>query len=655
MHRAGSKVSGVRRAQATTLLAAVLALVAAAPARSEIPPGDTIAGPSTDVIDLGGVAMAGDGTGGLVYRARENGRAHIFVARFADGKWQPSQRIDGGQAFDSSWPAIGAGDGGRLVVVWVQEFGAGTDRLFSATLDPGAQRFQSPVPIDLNVGEATATRPAIAMNAGGQAYLAYRYLPDVNRDPTLPEGYVNADVRVQRYNGSFWSAAGQPADRNTATPVREPTAGNSPKVGIDVNGQGLVVWQEPDDDFIDRIYARRLFGGTFGIPLLVSPQTFGDRPLRGPADSFSVDEAGFGEGAVVFRQQPGANSPIAGTRTMLNTIPESFSESARAFRGPVLLDGPADTRPADEPGRGGVGIAPKGDFIATFGLGTATFAAIGNDAGVQPPVRLDTTESSVSPDPLVDLAPTGAAAVAWKTGDDRRGAVIAREARSDGIGRDRSLSGSRGGVVGDLRMSGSGLGDALVAFTQGSGEFAQIVAGTIDAPPSGFAVNTPVGFVNDSKLKLSWEPAFNAVGRVTYTPKLDDEPVAQNVAQTKVAVDLEDFDDGVLSLQVIAADPRGQETESLAGELKIDRRVPRARVTGPKRRRVHLRVVDGPVTSTSGVAPEATTITWGDGKRTRRRASATHVYSRGGRFRIRVRTADKAGNRTTITRSVRVR
>ena len=61
-----------------------------------------------------------------------------------NGKWRAPQRVDVGQSFDSSWPAIGAGNGGRLVVTWVHEFGFGTDRLFSASLDPGAHRFQAP-------------------------------------------------------------------------------------------------------------------------------------------------------------------------------------------------------------------------------------------------------------------------------------------------------------------------------------------------------------------------------------------------------------------------------------------------------------------------------------------------------------------------------
>ena len=82
--------------------------------------------------------MAEDGSGGLVYRKRVEGRAHVFAAQYVGQRWRAPQRVDVGQAFDSSWPRIGAGNGGRLVVTWVQEFGVKSDRMFSASLDPGA-------------------------------------------------------------------------------------------------------------------------------------------------------------------------------------------------------------------------------------------------------------------------------------------------------------------------------------------------------------------------------------------------------------------------------------------------------------------------------------------------------------------------------------
>jgi hypothetical protein len=147
-------------------------LLLPAPAFAGISAVAPIDGPSPDIVDFGGAAMAPDGTGGVVYRKRVDGRTHIFASQFDGKSWRAPQRVDNGQPFDSSWPAIGAGSGGRLVVAWVQEFGPSSDRMYSAGLDPGATRFQAPVPIDLNVGESTGTYPSVAMNAGGNALIA---------------------------------------------------------------------------------------------------------------------------------------------------------------------------------------------------------------------------------------------------------------------------------------------------------------------------------------------------------------------------------------------------------------------------------------------------------------------------------------------------
>ena len=642
------------------MLAVGLAAVGCQPAAASISAATTIDGPSADVIDVGGVAMADDGTGGIVYRRRDEGRAHVFVARFTGGRWQPPQRVDAGQAFDSSWPVIGAAAGGRLVVVWVQEFGAGTDRLFSASLDPGATRFQRPIPIDFNVGEATATYPSLAMNRGGQAYLAYRYLPDTGTDPSLPPGYVRGDVRVQRYNGSLWSQLGQPADRNTNSPVSTPTEANSPRVGIDATGGGIVAFQEPDDDFVDRVWARRIFGGTFGNPLIVSPQTWGNRPLRGAADQFQLRDAGFGQGTVVFRQQPGSESALKGTRVMVNTIPEQFSDASGKFGTPRIVDGGGDAGPSDAPGPASVGAISSGFFLSAVGLGSATLVTSGDDASVTEPERVDDGRGSVAPDPLVDLAALGrspgAAAVTWKTGSGGRGAVGVQERRGDGIKFARTVAAAGGGRIEDLRMSGSGLGDELITFQQGSDSNAQIAAAVIDAPPYPPAANTPEDFLRSDRYTLTWDPSASAIGSVRYSVTVDDESIAEGLSATKVVLPKSVLDDGVHDIAVVAVDPGGQEATSEPAQIKIDRRAPRARVRARGSRRALATVSDGSKSETSGVVAESTSISWGDGsKRTTGRASATHAYKRRGRFTVTIKTRDAAGNRATLKRRVNVR
>jgi PKD domain-containing protein len=628
-------------------------LLFAAPARATLSDAQTIDGPSADVLDIGGAAMAEDGTGGIVYLKREDGHAHVFASRFSLGKWSEPERVDRGQRFDSAWPVIGAANGGRLVVVWAQDYGTGTDRLFSASLDPGAAGFQPPVVIDFNVGEDTATYPSIAMNRGGQALLAYRYLPDVNPDPTLPQGYVNGDVRVQRYNGSVWSAFGQAADRNASAPVRTPDAGNSPKVGIDVTGAGLVAWQEPDDDFVDRIWARRTFAtGTFGIPLIVSPQTWQDKPLRASADQFSVHETGFGEAGVVFRQQPGEDSGLTGTRVMLNEIPDQFSDAAGAFLGARIVDGAGDAGPGASTGVASLSVEPRGGFLAGFGIGSSALLVGGDEESVGDQTRIDDGSGSVAPDPVTTLAGDGAYAAAWKTGDGTNGGVWLREARADGVTTTKGVTAVRGGPVGRLLLAGSGLGDGLAAFFQGTRENGQIAAAFVDAPPQAFAVHTPTDFVRSKRFRLSWDPAPNGIGGVTYTAAVDDEQVGEATARLFVDLGPGQLDDGTHQVQIVATDSAGQETESGVGVIRVDRTAPRAKLTARGRRAVAV-ISDGPRKSGSGVMTRATVVDWGDGRETRGRRRARHVYRHPGRYQVRVRAADRAGNRRTAERRVK--
>ena len=74
---------------------------------------------------------------------------------------------------------------------------------------------------------------------------------------------------------------------------------------IDATGNGILAWQEPDDELIDRIWARRVFGGQCRDRHAGLARRRGTaQPLRAAADQFSLDAAGFGQGAIAYRQQP---------------------------------------------------------------------------------------------------------------------------------------------------------------------------------------------------------------------------------------------------------------------------------------------------------------------------------------------------------------
>jgi hypothetical protein len=639
--------------RALAVVAGACALELAAPAGAGAVVSDVhpIDGPSPELTAEVDAAMAEDGSGGVVYLKREGGREHVFAVQFRDGEWGAPQRVDVGQGFDSSWPQIAAGDGGRLLVTWVQEFGVGSDRVFSATLDPGASGFRPPVPVDFNVGEATSTFPDLAMSRGGHAYLVYCVVTDTS--PNNPPGYLGLDVRVARYSNRLWSALGT-IDRNPAIPIRAPTRASGPRVGIDIQGQGVVAWQEPDDEFVDRVYARRVFGTRIGIPLQVSPSTWEGAPLRGPADAFALDVSGFGQAAVAFRQQPGVGSLLGGTRLLVNTMPDVFTEGAGAFGQARAVDGTA----REGLGPPSVAVDPKGLFVTGFGSGPATLLGSGSDTTVGEVERIDRAQSTIGGDPLVDVADTGAAVAAWRELVGGAGVVGIQERRADGVAESTTLSAPSGGSIGPAAIGGSGLGDAIVAWPQGEGANQQIAGAVVDAPPDPFLVLLPNGWQRKRKIPISWDRTLNAIGGVTYSVSVDDEPVIEGIKGHRATLRPDDTENGRSRVQVFALDDAGQETGSSRGRLQIDRRPPRVRL----RRRgkvVAVKVSDGGRRTSSGV--RRAKISYGDGSRgtakgdRRGTARDKHRFERPGVYRVVVRARDRAGNGASLRRKVRVR
>ena len=95
---------------AVPLLALAAILLAANPqsARAVILPATTIDGPSHDIVGFGGVAMAEDGTGGIVYLKRVEGVPHVFVSRYAEGRWMAPIQVDTAK---NRTPPAGRGSG----------------------------------------------------------------------------------------------------------------------------------------------------------------------------------------------------------------------------------------------------------------------------------------------------------------------------------------------------------------------------------------------------------------------------------------------------------------------------------------------------------------------------------------------------------------
>jgi hypothetical protein len=649
--------AGLTRARLLVLLGSLgLGLLACVPAaQALITPLATIDGPSSEIIELGGVAMAADGTGGIVYRKRVAGRAHIFAASYANGQWGPAQRVDVGESFESSFPAIAAGEGGRLVVVWTNHYSSTTDGLFSAALEPGSSGFQPPVPVDLNIGQATGTYPSVAMNLSGQALVVYRVITAVSgpSTPEIPPGYVKAEVRMARFDGEYWSSFGQPINRNPAQPMLVPTAANSPKVAIDLTGQGLVAWQEPDDSFVSRIYARRIFGMTPGNILQVSPSTFADHALGGPADELALDVSGFGEGAVAYREQPVPGSGFTHPRVFVSEIPSSFDPHGAAFASPQIVDGGGSEGLPGPLGSLSMAVDGEGDFDVGFSSGDSSFDARGTETSLSAPVRLDDGASEVPGEPVLTRADNGALAAAWKVQEHGAGAVGVLERRADGTPNRQLVSAPGGGAVHQLDLGGSHHGDALIGFLQGDGANTKIAAVVVRAPPGEFVLDVPSSWVHAKRIPLQWETPLAGAGKLTYSVLVDDREVAENLTSTETTLTSAEVSGGVHTIQVEATDSLGQVVDSVPATLKVDRTPPRVSI------RVHgagvtVRVSDPPHGESSGVNAGSVRVRFGDGRSGQGRARLTHRYRAGGSYTITVTASDNAGNRVTAHRRVTV-
>ncbi len=641
---------------ALTVALGVLALPLPAAATMQAPV--TLDGPNSDIRELGGVAMANDGTGGIAYLRRDpvDGRVHVYAARFDGQRWSPAQRVDVDQPglpqpFDSSWVRIGASRQGRLVVTWVHprardsETDARFDAVYAAVLPRSSARFLAPTVLDFDVRDARAgIHPSLAMNATGQALLAYRVVTATRDvDPGVPAGFVRAETRVARFNGSRWSVLGSRADRDAAAFERPPTAENSPKVAIDPQGNGVMAFQEPEGALrIDRLWVRRIFGTSrFGPPLLASPTEFRGSPLNGAVDQFTVAAGPFGSATVGWRQQASGSSPLGGPRVFVNALPPLDADGAGRFSGAALADGGAAP-----PALGPVSVAAgrRDAFALAFGAGTEMRLSAGSALDR---TSVDTLQQgSVPADPLVVLGGDDRAVVAGRSGP---GQIAVLERRGTRLAASAVL-GAGGGTINAFALAGSGRGDAIVGLHQGPVSAGRIAMRVVDSPPENFVLHLPEDWVRSRSPSVRWEEAIDALGPVRYRVTVDGRTVGSSDGLS-LRVPSRRVRDGVHRIVTTAVDSSGQATATRAQTLRVDRRPPRARVQRLRgKRSVRVSIVDGKRGRVAG--PGRTAIRWGDGKRGHGRARLKHAYAAPGRYTIVARLRDRAGN--SVTRHLRV-
>jgi hypothetical protein len=665
--RLSAATRAVRFLAAAAVGLAVLAGVTAAQAGAVILSPTTIAGPSTEGLSLGGVAMAPDGTGGLVYTETVEGVQHVFASRYDGSQWSSPMRVDGAIPLAASQPRIAASKNGRLLVVWVAPVatlakGGIRYGLYSAALGAGAGEFGAPLLVDGNVGEGIGVDPSVAGTTPGNAIVAYRVVTDTfPPNPSKPDpnvqlrpGDVMAEIRAARLEGGRWSKI--PAlNRNAAASMRAPTEVNAPQVAIGATGRAVVAWQEPDLSGAARILMRRITGTTPGPAFLASPETWNGRPITEDATAFSLGVTSLDQARVVATVEGGPGSPLGGSRVFLTTLGSSTTPAGAKPVGPEPVDGPGAPLPGPlgpPSAAASTGKGSEGSMQLAFASGsTVRRVGINEQGKVLEPETVPGPSAIPGTPALSAVGPEGGGVVAYEaSAEGGLSAVAVYQAFATGGSQNGILFGPIGGAVTQLMGSESGVGDALLAFRQGeNGQFA-IVADRVAAAPGNFSLHVPERWVAPRQATVSWGSPPSGVGSLSYGVLLNGRMVGSGLQGHQYTPPPSKLFSGVAKVQVIATDHLGEEALSQPAKLRVDSQPPRLQLHLRARRGiVRIKLVD----AQSGLKRGATKIAFGDGTSKRGRAKLTHRYTRAGTYQIRLRAEDKVGN--ALVQRIRVK
>ncbi|HEX4482807.1 MAG TPA: hypothetical protein VH081_03405 [Solirubrobacteraceae bacterium] len=642
------------------VLAAALLAMQAPRAGAVILPAQTIDGPSEDIAGFGGVAMAEDGTGGLVYLKRIEGVDHVFVARYLDGHWLAPIRVDIEERFGASSPRIGAANGGELVVVWATPFatehGQPVDELLGAMLGPGSSSFGQAMIVDPNILSGTGVSPDLAVSPTGQADVVYRVVSEnLGQETSIPllhAGDVVEQVRVAHFNGETWSNLGA-VNRNPGVSMRAPTAANAPQVAIGPTGNGIVVWQEPEiaNSGVARIWARRIFGKSLDYVLPVSATSIAGVPVLDDADSPTVAISRLGQAVVAYRQNV-AISPLPGPRIMLNTLPDGESASGTEFVGAIVADSAVSGGRAAQIGAPSIDVDEHQNLRLLYDSNGTPRVIFGTDRGLVGAVSLGPgfVGSEISSASVMN--PAGGGVSAWPSADPQgHPALAVREDFPEGAAQTGLISGGAGGAIGGLAVGRSGLGDGLVGFIQGPLGDAAIVATEVSAPPDQLVLTVPKGWVAPSQALVEWQPAPSANGPLSYRVVLNGQPLQTPAGAFQMRLNGRGVGSGSKRVQILATDDTGQQLLSAPSTLKIDGQAPTVTITRTAgNHAVRVRISD----SGSGVAKGSVSVSFGDGAGGHGRAKLAHRYRRGGIYQLVVRARDKLGNAAVVRRLVSI-
>jgi hypothetical protein len=586
------------------LLTAALVLGPAAGARASWNVSQALDGPNADVVGIGSVDLARDGTGAVAYLRRDGGVTHVFVSRLFGGVWQSPVRVDPGLG-EATEAKVSVGDGNRIAVAWIaggSVFAAST--AVSATPAP----FTAPV----QIGGPGAHSVDVDLGVNDAAYAVWEQA---------------GDVRAARLQDATWTPLGAPLDINAANPAG--TGAGRPRVAVSAEGYAVATWGETSDR--PRVFARRLTG----LNLSAYPQQVSQDADGSTADSPDIDIEEDGSFAwVVYRQDT-----AGGSRSFARRLVGSQFEPMSPIDGGI----PSVEPRIDMNGRG------AGEAVAQATDNSIVGSLLDRDVFETAYVLGASTTPSK---PEVAATDRGNLAVAWRSGSDAVGGVKPyREPLAGAV----TISNPAYGPVNDpgVFIGGDRVGDFAVAMVQGTAGAKALTIAVFDDPPTSPYIGTAEAYKRKTRPELKWRPGTDLWGEQTYRVFMDGVQIGQTKASSLVPAT--PLSTGRHKWYVEAVDLRGQTARSRERTMKLDATAPTlsVRVDG-KRVRGQTLKIRVTAKDRGGSGFDHTTIDFGDHSATTRSRKVTHRY-RAGKFTLKVAAVDKAGNVTRKEVKLRIR
>jgi hypothetical protein len=531
---------------ACAVIAAIL--LVAAPAQAAWFPGTVVDGPSADIVEVDGLDLSLDGSGGVVYLKKDGGINHVFVSQFFLGKFGPPQRVDPGLNGPSSSARIAASEDGRLAVVFING-----GSLYGVVASDKTQPFTRPAVIAQGAQDAPVSNPSLDMSVHGAGYLAY-----------VTPGGGGGDVHVARLGDvdQSWKLIDGVLDVDASRQAG--TGRGRPNIAVAADGTAICAWGEAGG-----VPMRRVGRTSFSNTAIGASDADLDGHTPGPADSPDVqleDDSSYGE--IVLRQNFDNGNGQQVSRLIGRHLVAGDLGPANAIDG---LDFPAPEgafNPVLAMDLRGRGLASGSRELSL----TPTSALLRDDAFAGGQLMGSLTNGGTDPQTVTAAGQNTTGVVAWMQAPTPApdGIVVAGRFEINNAYEDEfQLSPGEFGPVpanGGLFAASARVGDSVVAFAQGPSAARRVVASLYDRFPGRAAPRTP-RVVHTQEPLLRWLPSVDLFGQPTYQVIMDGKEIGRT-QETTLRVP-NPISEGKHSWRVDTIDTNGQQRAGRARGLRV--------------------------------------------------------------------------------------